>query len=70
MTNEQMLCLLYHEAKFNVVQGRYSLYMEDYHRLAGLQVNETFPDSRVLEGRKDRLFLHPTCPVQQVSKLV
>ncbi|XP_076452584.1 putative FERM domain-containing protein FRMD8P1 [Babylonia areolata] len=37
VTNEQMLCLLYHEAKFNVVQGRYALYMEDYHRLAGLQ---------------------------------
>lgn len=37
VTNEQMLCLLYHEAKFNVVQGRYSLYMEDYHRLASLQ---------------------------------
>ena len=34
-----MLCLLYHEAKFNVVQGRYALYMEDYHRLAGLQVH-------------------------------
>ena len=39
VTNEQMLCLLYHEAKFNVVQGRYALYMEDYHRLAGLQVH-------------------------------
>lgn len=35
--NEQMLCLLYHEAKFNVVHGRYALYTEDYHRLAGLQ---------------------------------
>lgn len=39
MTNEQMLCLLYHEAKFNVVQGRYALYTEEYHRLAGLQVS-------------------------------
>lgn len=37
VTDQQMLCLLYHEAKFNVVQGRFALYMEDYHRLAGLQ---------------------------------
>ncbi|KAK6182084.1 hypothetical protein SNE40_009848 [Patella caerulea] len=37
ITNEQMLCLLYHEAKFNVIEGRYVLFPEDYNRLAGLQ---------------------------------
>ena len=39
LTSEGMLCLLYHEAKFNVVHGRYALDAEDYHRLAGLQVS-------------------------------
>lgn len=42
VTNEQMLCLLYHEAKFNIIEGRYVLYSEDYHRLAGLQVLNLF----------------------------
>lgn len=35
--NEQMLCLLYQEAKYNVVEGRYILHTEDYHYLAGIQ---------------------------------
>ncbi|ESP03034.1 hypothetical protein LOTGIDRAFT_230474 [Lottia gigantea] len=35
--NEEMLCLLYHEAKTHVIEGRYILYTEDYHRLAGIQ---------------------------------
>ncbi|XP_076434671.1 putative FERM domain-containing protein FRMD8P1 [Babylonia areolata] len=37
ITDEQTLCLLYHEAKYNVVQGRFALTPQDYHRLAGLQ---------------------------------
>ncbi|XP_067680211.1 putative FERM domain-containing protein FRMD8P1 isoform X2 [Haliotis asinina] len=37
ITNEEILCLLYHEAKFNVIEGRYPLHPEDYHTLAGLQ---------------------------------
>ena len=35
--NEQILCLLYHEAKYNVIEGRYILHEEDYHYLAGIQ---------------------------------
>ncbi|XP_041352332.1 putative FERM domain-containing protein FRMD8P1 isoform X4 [Gigantopelta aegis] len=35
--HEEMLCLLYHEAKYNVVEGRYAMFTEDYHQLAGLQ---------------------------------
>ncbi|XP_005100537.1 putative FERM domain-containing protein FRMD8P1 [Aplysia californica] len=35
--NEQILCLLYQEAKYNVVEGRYVLHSEDYHYLAGIQ---------------------------------
>ncbi|XP_071079069.1 putative FERM domain-containing protein FRMD8P1 isoform X4 [Haliotis cracherodii] len=37
ITNEEILCLLYHEAKFNVIEGRYPLHPEDYHTLAGIQ---------------------------------
>ena len=32
-----MLNLLYHEAKFNVLEGRYILQLEEYHFLAGIQ---------------------------------
>ena len=35
--HEEILCLLYHEAKYNVIEGRYAMYLEDYHQLAGLQ---------------------------------
>jgi len=35
--NEQILCLLYQEAKYNVIEGRYILHSEDYHYLAGIQ---------------------------------
>jgi len=37
LANEQILCLLYQEAKYNVVEGRYILHNEDYHYLAGIQ---------------------------------
>lgn len=36
-SNEYILSLLYHEAKFNVVEGRYVMIPEDYHALAGIQ---------------------------------
>lgn len=32
-----MLSLLYHEAKFNVIEGRYVLQPEEYDQLAGIQ---------------------------------
>ncbi|KAL3873478.1 hypothetical protein ACJMK2_036590 [Sinanodonta woodiana] len=35
--NEQVLGLLYHEAKYNVLEGRYILHSSDYHILAGIQ---------------------------------
>lgn len=36
-SNETILCLLYHEAKFNVAEGRYIMDPSDYHALAGIQ---------------------------------
>lgn len=32
-----MLSLLYHEAKFNVIEGRYVVQPEEYDQLAGIQ---------------------------------
>ncbi|XP_052768145.1 FERM domain-containing protein 8-like isoform X2 [Mya arenaria] len=37
ITHEQILCYLYHEAKFNVLEGRYILARDEYHTLAGIQ---------------------------------
>ncbi|KAL4238362.1 FERM domain-containing protein 8 [Mactra antiquata] len=37
ITYEQVLCNLYHEAKFNVLEGRYIIHPEEYHMLAGIQ---------------------------------
>ena len=36
-SNEYILCLLYNEARFNVVEGRYVMNPSDYHALAGIQ---------------------------------
>lgn len=35
--HEVMLSLLYHEAKFNVIEGRYVVQPEEYDQLAGIQ---------------------------------
>ena len=37
ISNEVMLNLLYHEAKFNVIEGRYVVQPEEYDQLAGIQ---------------------------------
>ena len=37
ISNEVMLKLLYHEAKFNVIEGRYVVQPEEYDQLAGIQ---------------------------------
>lgn len=37
ISHEVMLSLLYHEAKFNVIEGRYVLQPEEYDKLAGIQ---------------------------------
>ena len=37
ISQEQVLNLLFHEAKFNVLEGRYILQPEEYHMLAGIQ---------------------------------
>lgn len=37
ITDEQVLCYLYHEAKYNVLEGRYIMQSEEYHALAGIQ---------------------------------
>ncbi|XP_045176193.2 putative FERM domain-containing protein FRMD8P1 isoform X3 [Mercenaria mercenaria] len=37
ITYEQVLRILYHEAKYNVLEGRYILNSDEYHTLAGIQ---------------------------------
>lgn len=37
ISHEVMLSLLYHEAKFNVIEGRYVVQPEEYDQLAGIQ---------------------------------
>ncbi|KAK3093563.1 hypothetical protein FSP39_017341 [Pinctada imbricata] len=37
IANDSVLSLLYHEAKYNVIEGRYVMSDEDYDRLAGIQ---------------------------------
>ncbi|KAL8576115.1 hypothetical protein ACOMHN_001465 [Nucella lapillus] len=61
ITNEQILCLLYHEAKYNVVQGRFALTHQDYHRLAGIQalihLGTFSPQSHVLAHYRANLVM-------------
>ncbi|XP_060062836.1 putative FERM domain-containing protein FRMD8P1 [Ylistrum balloti] len=53
---EEVMSLLYHEAKYNIIRGRYLLSDSDYDNLAGIQaLLEKGPFTRDLESYKDDL---------------
>ncbi|XP_052275436.1 FERM domain-containing protein 8-like isoform X1 [Dreissena polymorpha] len=60
IAHEQIQCLLYHEAKFNVLEGRYILARNEYHTLAGIQALLTWgkysPRDHIIETYRASLY--------------
>ena len=56
---KEMLCLLYHEAKKNVLTGRYPLTQDECDDLAGLEVLITEEEQREQEHREPASVIDP-----------
>lgn len=53
-STEEAMCLLYHEAQYNIINGRYLVSDADYDQLAGIQaLMEKGPFSRKLDAYRD-----------------